>query len=45
MLDAFFGVEDLSLHNVDVTTDVSTPITTFTRYTVAQTSTSRATSK
>ncbi|KAG8817137.1 hypothetical protein FRC17_000043 [Serendipita sp. 399] len=43
--NAFFGVEDLSLHNVDVTTDVSTPISTFTRYTVAPTSTSRSISK
>ncbi|KAG8840441.1 hypothetical protein FRC20_005600 [Serendipita sp. 405] len=43
--NAFFGVEDLSLHNVDVTTDVSTPISTFTRYTVAPTSTSRSVSK
>lgn len=43
--DTFFGVEDTTLHNVDVTTDVSTPFTTFTRYTVAQTNTSRATKR
>ncbi|PVF95559.1 IkappaB kinase complex, IKAP component [Serendipita vermifera] len=43
--DAFFGVENPLLHNIDVTTDVSTPITTFTRYTVAPTSTSRSISK
>ncbi|KIM33145.1 hypothetical protein M408DRAFT_149581 [Serendipita vermifera MAFF 305830] len=42
--DAFFGVEDLSLHNVDVKTDVSTPFTTFTRYTKAPTSASRSVS-
>jgi len=40
--DAFFGAEDPFLHNVDVKTDVSTPFTTFTRYTVAPTSTSRS---
>ncbi|KII95516.1 hypothetical protein PLICRDRAFT_96071 [Plicaturopsis crispa FD-325 SS-3] len=39
--DAFYGVEDTNLHNVDVMTDVSMPATAFTRYTVAPTSASR----
>lgn len=44
-VDAFFGVEDTTLQNVDVMTDVSMPYTAFTRYTVAPTATSRASSK
>ncbi|KAF8058697.1 pol II transcription elongation factor [Lyophyllum atratum] len=40
--DAFYGTEDLTLHNVDVMTDVSMAPTAFTRYTVAPTSTSRS---
>lgn len=40
--DAFYGVEDSNLHNVDVMTDVSMPATAFTRYTVAPTSASRS---
>lgn len=44
-IDAFFGVEDTTLQNVDVMTDVSMPYTAFTRYTVAPTATSRASSK
>ena len=40
--DAFYGVEDPSLHNVDVMTDVSMPATAFTRYTVAPSTSSRA---
>lgn len=43
--DAYLGIEDPSLHNVDVMTDVSTPFSTFTRYTMAPTSTSRSISK
>lgn len=33
-LDAFYGAET-NIHNVDAMTDVSTPFTAFTRYTVA----------
>ncbi|KAG7449880.1 Elongator complex protein 1 [Guyanagaster necrorhizus] len=40
--DAFFGVEDTALHNVDVMTDVSMPYTAFTRYTAAPSATSRS---
>ncbi|PBK88520.1 pol II transcription elongation factor [Armillaria gallica] len=40
--DAFFGVEDTALHNVDVMTDVSMPYTVFTRYTAAPSATSRS---
>ncbi|KAL6305119.1 IkappaB kinase complex IKAP component [Sparassis latifolia] len=43
--DAFYGVEDMDLHNVDVMTDVSMAATTFTRYTVAPSAVSRTTSK
>ncbi|OCH92072.1 IkappaB kinase complex IKAP component [Obba rivulosa] len=43
--DAFYGVEDADLHNVDVMTDVSMAPTAFTRYTVAPSTVSRATSK
>lgn len=41
-VDAFYNLDDPSLHNVDVMTDVSMAPTTFTRYTVAP---SAATSK
>lgn len=44
LLDAFYGVEDTALHNVDVMTDVSMPATAFTRYTVAPTTASRRSS-
>ncbi|KAK0195983.1 pol II transcription elongation factor [Armillaria mellea] len=40
--DAFFGVEDTALHNVDVMTDVSMPYTAFTRYTAAPSATSQS---
>ncbi|EGO00816.1 hypothetical protein SERLA73DRAFT_50627 [Serpula lacrymans var. lacrymans S7.3] len=40
--DAFYGTEDANLHNVDTMTDVSMPLTAFTRYTVAPTTTSKA---
>ncbi|KAF5375529.1 hypothetical protein D9615_009198 [Tricholomella constricta] len=40
--DAFYGMEDVALHNVDVMTDVSMAPTTFTRYTVAPTTASRS---
>ncbi|RDB24885.1 Elongator complex protein 1 [Hypsizygus marmoreus] len=40
--DAFYGTEDINLHNVDVMTDVSMAPTTFTRYTVAPTTASRS---
>jgi hypothetical protein len=43
--DAFYGTEDPTLHNVDVMTDASMPMTEFTRYTVAPTSVSRSSSK
>ncbi|KAL0955653.1 hypothetical protein HGRIS_001880 [Hohenbuehelia grisea] len=39
--DAFYGVEDSALANVDVMTDVSMPATAFTRYTVAPSTASR----
>ncbi|KAG9312245.1 IKI3 family-domain-containing protein [Chiua virens] len=39
--DAFYGMEDISLHNVDVMTDVSMAPTTFTRYTAAPSVTSK----
>ena len=42
-VDTFFGREEPALDNVDVMTDISTPMTTFTRYTTAPTATSRAT--
>lgn len=45
LIDAFYGVEDTALHNVDVMTDASMPMTAFTRYTVAPTATSRVSSK
>ena len=41
MVDAFYGAEDVDLHNVDVRTDVSMAPTTFTRYTVAPSTASR----
>jgi hypothetical protein len=34
-IDAFYGIEDTALHNVDVMTDVSMAPTAFTRYTAA----------
>ncbi|KAG1812305.1 pol II transcription elongation factor [Suillus variegatus] len=40
--DAFYNVDDPTLHNVDVMTDVSMAPTTFTRYTVAPSATSKA---
>ncbi|KAG6856745.1 hypothetical protein H0H87_001089 [Tephrocybe sp. NHM501043] len=40
--DAFYGTEDVALHNIDVMTDVSMAPTTFTRYTVAPTAASRS---
>ncbi|KZT05444.1 IkappaB kinase complex IKAP component [Laetiporus sulphureus 93-53] len=43
--DAFYGVEDIDLHNVDVMTDVSMAPTAFTRYTQAPSSVSRTSSK
>ncbi|CAL1711610.1 unnamed protein product [Somion occarium] len=39
--DAFYGVEDTDLHNVDVMTDISMAPTAFTRYTQAPSSVSR----
>ncbi|KAF9463531.1 pol II transcription elongation factor [Collybia nuda] len=39
--DAFYGIEDAVLHNVDVMTDVSMPASAFTRYTIAPTSVSK----
>ncbi|TFK65584.1 IkappaB kinase complex, IKAP component [Pluteus cervinus] len=39
--DAFYNMEDPTLHNVDVMTDASMPATVFTRYTAAPTSASR----
>lgn len=43
--DAFYGVEDANLHDVDVMTDISMAPTAFTRYTQAPSSVSRTTSK
>ncbi|KNZ72380.1 Elongator complex protein 1 [Termitomyces sp. J132] len=40
--DAFYGTEDVALHNVDVMTDISMAPTAFTRYTVAPTTASRS---
>ena len=40
--DAFYGIEDTNLHNVDVMTDVSMAPTAFTRYTAAPSATSKA---
>ncbi|KAG1738258.1 pol II transcription elongation factor [Suillus lakei] len=40
--DAFYNLDDPTLHNVDVMTDVSMAPTTFTRYTVAPSATSKA---
>ncbi|KAG6809392.1 hypothetical protein H0H92_000447 [Tricholoma furcatifolium] len=40
--DAFYGTEDVALHNVDVMTDVSMAPTQFTRYTKAPTAVSRS---
>ena len=43
MADAFYGIEgDPTLHSVDVMTDVSMAPTAFTRYTVAASTTSKA---
>ena len=44
-VDAFYGAEDVDLHNVDVMTDVSMAPTTFTRYTVAPSAMSKSSSK
>lgn len=41
-VDAFYGVEDTDLHNVDVMTDISMAPTMFTRYTVAPSAASRS---
>ncbi|KAI1786336.1 IkappaB kinase complex IKAP component [Ganoderma leucocontextum] len=43
--DAFYGVEDTDLHNVDVMTDISMAPTAFTRYTVAPSAVSKTSSK
>ncbi|KAH9935182.1 IkappaB kinase complex IKAP component [Epithele typhae] len=43
--DAFYGVEDADLHNVDVMTDASMAPTAFTRYTVAPSAMSKTSSK
>ncbi|KAG1866975.1 pol II transcription elongation factor [Suillus tomentosus] len=43
--DAFYNVDDPTLHNVDVMTDVSMAPTTFTRYTVAPSATSKASNR
>ncbi|KZT27113.1 IkappaB kinase complex IKAP component [Neolentinus lepideus HHB14362 ss-1] len=43
--DAFYGVEDTALHNVDVMTDVSMAPTAFTRYTAAPSTASRTTKR
>jgi len=40
--DAFYGIEDANLHNVDVMTDISMPATAFTRYTVAPTTVTKS---
>ncbi|OJA14136.1 hypothetical protein AZE42_06727 [Rhizopogon vesiculosus] len=40
--DAFYNLDDPTLHNVDVMTDVSMAPTAFTRYTVAPSATSKA---
>ena len=40
-LDAFYGGDDLDLHNIDVMTDVSMAPTTFTRYTAAPSAVSK----
>ncbi len=45
ILDAFYGVEDTDLHNVDVMTDISMAPTAFTRYTVAPSAASKTSSK
>jgi hypothetical protein len=44
-IDAFYGAENVDIHNVDMMTDVSGPGTTFTRYTKAPTTASRATKR
>lgn len=41
-VDAFYNFDDPTLHNVDVMTDLSMAPTTFTRYTVAPSATSKA---
>lgn len=45
LTDAFYGVEDMDLHNVDVMTDASMAPTAFTRYTVAPSAMSKTSSK
>lgn len=40
--DSFYGTEQANMHNVDVMTDISMAPTAFTRYTVAPTTTSKA---
>lgn len=43
LIDVFYGNEDESgMHNVDIMTDISSPATAFTRYTVAPSSVSRS---
>ena len=39
--DAFYGSDDVDLHNIDVMTDVSMAPTAFTRYTAAPSTTSK----
>ena len=39
--DAFYGNDDVDLHNIDVMTDVSMAPTAFTRYTVAPSTASK----
>jgi len=39
--DAFYGNDDVDLHNIDVMTDVSMAPTAFTRYTAAPSTTSK----
>jgi len=41
VVDEFYGVEDTTLHDVDVMTDVSMAPTAFTRYTIAPSTASR----
>ncbi|KIK18014.1 hypothetical protein PISMIDRAFT_30603 [Pisolithus microcarpus 441] len=40
--DSFYGTEQANMHNIDVMTDISMAPTAFTRYTVAPTTTSKA---
>ena len=39
--DAFYGNDDVDLHNIDVVTDVSIAPTAFTRYTAAPSTASK----